>query len=60
MIIDSEFCVRLSATLLHSVWQGCAIAAAAFMIARLMRRRPARVRYGVFVLALASVAFRCG
>lgn len=54
--VDSDFYVRLCATLLHSVWQAGAIAAAAFMTSRLMPRSPARVRYGVFVLALAAVA----
>lgn len=56
MLVDSEFCVRLCETLLHSLWQAVAIAIVAFAVGRLMRRRPARARYGVFVLALAAAA----
>ncbi|MCE5231537.1 hypothetical protein LLG95_18315, partial [bacterium] len=56
MIAEPEFCVRVCETLLHSLWQGAAIAAAALVAGRLMRHRSAQARYGLFVMALGIVA----
>jgi len=54
--MDSVFCVRLTETLLHSLWQGSAIAALAVGLGALLRRWPARVRCGTFVFALVLMA----
>ena len=48
----NEFSVRLSLTLLHSLWQGIVIAAIAAMALRWLRRSSANSRYIVAGLAL--------
>jgi beta-lactamase regulating signal transducer with metallopeptidase domain len=44
---------RLLLTLAHFLWQGLALAAAAWLAMRLLRRAPASTRYGVLTATLA-------
>ena len=52
-IFNPEFCVRLTWTLLHFLWQGVAVALLALVTNALLRCMGAAVRYWVFVVALA-------
>ena len=54
--VGRTFCVRLTETLVHFLWQGMAIGLLAFFAALWLRRSPSRVRYGVYVIALVLMA----
>src|SRR5688572_6188705 len=51
-LLSSEFCVRLTQTLLHFLWQGLLIGLVLWMIDRLMPRASSRFRYAAGVSAL--------
>jgi hypothetical protein len=54
--LNEAFCIRLAETLLHFLWQGTLIALLALGSGFLLRRGAARMRYGVYVAALALMA----
>jgi beta-lactamase regulating signal transducer with metallopeptidase domain len=54
--LNGEFCLRLTLTLLHFLWQGVAIALLAGGAGAALRRAGAAVRYWVFVAALGAMA----
>ena len=56
LILNPDFCLRLTLTLLHFLWQGVAIALLAFAAAALTRRAPAAARYWILVAALMLMA----
>ena len=41
-LLDSTFCLHLSSTLAHFLWQGLMIAVLAVLAARCLRRAPAQ------------------
>ena len=53
---DPAFCVRLTLTLGHFLWQGAAVFLLAVLAGRVLRRSSAQTRYGVFVIALLLMA----
>ncbi|HPS03551.1 MAG TPA: M56 family metallopeptidase, partial [Candidatus Sumerlaeota bacterium] len=54
--LNGEFCLRLTLTLLHFIWQGAAIALLAAGAGAALRRTGAATRYWVFVAALGAMA----
>jgi beta-lactamase regulating signal transducer with metallopeptidase domain len=54
--LNGEFCLRLTLTLLHFLWQGVAIALLAAGVGAALRRAGAAARYWVFVAALGAMA----
>lgn len=54
-LLSSEFCLRLTQSLLHFLWQGLAIGLASWTFDRLMRRAPSQWRYAVSVAALLAM-----
>lgn len=54
--LEPELCVRLALTLVHFLWQGSAIGAAAGLVALCLRRGPAWLRYNVWLAALLVMA----
>ena len=55
-IFNPEFCIRLTWTLAHFLWQGIAIALLAILAASLLRKITANMRYWLFVAPLAGMA----
>jgi len=53
---EASFCVRLTKTLAHFLWQGIVIAFLAVLAGVLLRRSSSRVQYGVYVVALLLMA----
>jgi protein involved in polysaccharide export with SLBB domain len=53
MVVDEQMVERLGWVLVHSLWQGVAVAAGLAGVLWLMRGGPARVRHGVSCVALA-------
>jgi len=51
-LLDSDFCLRLTITLVHFLWQGAAIALAMAVISWCLRRASANTRYVAGVAAL--------
>ncbi len=51
-VFDSTFCVHLTLTLAHFLWQGLAVALAAAGCAWICRRASAQARYVIFAVAL--------
>ncbi len=54
--LNGEFCLRLTLTLLHFLWQGVAIALLAAGAGAALRHAGAAARYWVFVAALGAMA----
>ena len=63
--LSNELCLRLALTLLHFLWQGLLVGAAAMLGARLLRTATASTRYMVFTTALlllpvcVVITFQC-
>src|SRR5688572_22599353 len=55
---DIAFCTRLTQTLLHFLWQGCAIGLIAAALLVCLQRKSANLRYWVGVFALLAM-FAC-
>jgi len=55
-VADSPLAERLGWTLLHSVWQGAAVAVGLALALILLRRRSAQARYSASCAALACMA----
>lgn len=51
-LLSSEFCVRLTQSLLHFLWQGLAVALVVWVLDRALSRASPRWRYAVGVAAL--------
>ena len=51
-LLDSTFCLHLTLTLAHFLWQGLVIAVVAVLAARCLRRSPAQSRYLIHAAAL--------
>ena len=49
-VFDSAFCVRLTVTLAHFLWQGAAVAFLAAVAAALLRRASAQVGTAAFAI----------
>jgi HEAT repeat protein/beta-lactamase regulating signal transducer with metallopeptidase domain len=56
LALDPEFSERFVMTLAHFLWQGAAIGLAVFVLGLVLRRAPARLRYGIFLTALLAMA----
>ncbi|MCH7728725.1 MAG: M56 family metallopeptidase, partial [Planctomycetes bacterium] len=54
-LFSSDFCIRIGATLLHTVWQIGLIVAVLTLLLRAMARRSAAARYGVACLFMALI-----
>ena len=54
--LQSAFCLRLTETLGHFLWQGTIIALLTAGIALALRRRSSHLRYGIFLAALLVMA----
>ncbi|MBI4557058.1 MAG: HEAT repeat domain-containing protein [Candidatus Hydrogenedentes bacterium] len=53
IILDSDFCVRLVLTLIHSLWEGVILAVVAGLVVRVfLRHGTAQSRYVVYLVAL--------
>ena len=50
--LDESFSLRLAQTLLHFLWQGCAIGFVVIVVGRLLQRTSSHVRYSLNVAAL--------
>ncbi len=55
-LVDAVFCLRLTVTLLHFLWQGAVIGLLLLLASRRLCRVPARVRYAVNVVAMLLMA----
>jgi len=53
---DAAWCVRLTETLLHFVWQGALIALLVWVAVGVLRRGSASARYTVYLCALFVMA----
>ncbi|MEX2026970.1 MAG: M56 family metallopeptidase, partial [Pirellulaceae bacterium] len=54
-LLSSEFCVRLTQSLLHFLWQGVAVGLAVWILDRALRRASSQWRYAVGVTALLAM-----
>ncbi|MCL4693489.1 MAG: HEAT repeat domain-containing protein, partial [Candidatus Hydrogenedentes bacterium] len=54
--IHPEFSARFVMTLAHFLWQGAAIGLVAVALGAVLRRASARLRYGIFLIALLGMA----
>ena len=55
-LLDAAWCVRLTETLLHFVWQGALIARLVWVAVGVLRRASAHARYTVYLCALLVMA----
>jgi len=55
-VLDSGVSLQLTVTLLHFLWQGCAVGLLVFATGWTLRRAPANVRYAINVAALMLMA----
>ena len=55
-MLDAGISLRLTVTLLHFLWQGCAVALLAFVAGWALQRASANARYAVNVVALLLMA----
>ncbi|GMV92665.1 MAG: hypothetical protein AMXMBFR82_24430 [Candidatus Hydrogenedentota bacterium] len=54
--LNPEFSARFVMTLAHFLWQGAAIGIFAIALGAVLRRASARLRYGIFLIALSGMA----
>jgi len=54
-LFEAEFCLRLVLTLGHFLWQGALIGLIVLAAGRVLRKRSAKVRYGINLVALLAM-----